>query len=545
MTIIALLVLGSTGFIAPATATQAGLADASTDVLAARVHDATAEASTFLSYTRPDEFGIHVAADVLVPMRDGFNLTCDIYRPATPDGTPAEGKFPSIVMNYTPYGRTFPDWQTDLRPFAAKGYNLIWCNTRGSQGFNGVSPAPESIAPVRPYQEREHLDNYDLIEWFAARPWSTGEVGQVGISYGGTSSMLVAGREQPPSLEAIIPIEGRPSIYDGRYPGGIYADTFAVQCGLVTGEPTCTERLSAEYAAHKTFDAYWAEQAVDPADIDVPTLYVNGFLDINISELDRVYGALGDRDDFAMILGPWVHGAPERGGPPSYNKNTISTGVYLAWFDRWLGNDRSVPKPPKVIAYEMPASGDSSDQWRGLRAWPPADATPVRFNLLPEGQLARGRNGHRGADTFVVSPDGSSGSLSYTTEPFKHSEVVTGSVKVTLTTTFSAHDGNVIVDLHDVAEDGSVTDLGPAGYLKASHRSSHSDPESVTPGTPYHLTIRVPSKYWAVQEGHRLRLTVTSKDSVVRENAPAGTVKISTGGGVSYVDLHLTKPQHH
>lgn len=123
--------------------------------------------------------------------------------------------------------------------------------------------------------------------------------------------------------------------------------------------------------------------------------------------------------------------------------------------------------------------------------------------------------------------------------------MLTGSIDVTLTTTFSTTDGNVIVDLLDVGPDGSVTDLGPAGYLKASHRLSHSQRHPLEADKPYRLTLTIPSKFWAFQEGHRLRLTVSSADEIVAKDAPTGTVTISTGGKSSYVDLHTIKAMHH
>ena len=43
------------------------------------------------------EYGIVVAQDLMVPMRDGVRLAPDLYRPANPDGSPVEGEFPVIL----------------------------------------------------------------------------------------------------------------------------------------------------------------------------------------------------------------------------------------------------------------------------------------------------------------------------------------------------------------------------------------------------------------------------------------------------------------
>jgi predicted acyl esterase len=496
-----------------------------------------------LNYSRPDTYQINVAPDVLVPMRDGFVLTCDLYRPAQSNGTLAPGKFPGLVINYEGYGRTFIPFGNDVRGFAAKGYNLIWCNTRGSQGLGGASPAPHSVGLVTPWQPQEQIDNYDLIEWFAAQSWSTGRIGQIGISYGGISTWLVAGRQQPPSLKAIIPIEGATNMYrQFVYPGGIRTvgdarGGWAQGCGFLTGEPTCSERIPQEWAAHPTYDSFWREQAIDPSKIKAAVLNVEGQQDIFIDEVDAVTPVLNARDDWSLLFGPWVHGAPE-----SQAINPIGTGIYLAWFDRWLQGYR-VPRFPKVIAYEMPLAGPGNAQYRAFAAWPPERAKAERLHLKADGTLDRTPTpGHASSNSYAVPGDGTSGQVVYTTEPFRHAAVVAGPVDVTLTAAFTAMDGNIIADLHDVSPDGSDAQMGPAGYLKASHRTSDSNPTPVTPGQSYVLKIRIPSKFWNIAEGHRLRLKITSVDTIVAADAPAGTVTVSTGTHrPSYVDLSFLK----
>ena len=38
------------------------------------------------------QYGIMVSRDVMIEMRDGVRLATDVYRPAGPDGEPAEGR---------------------------------------------------------------------------------------------------------------------------------------------------------------------------------------------------------------------------------------------------------------------------------------------------------------------------------------------------------------------------------------------------------------------------------------------------------------------
>ena len=52
-------------------------------------------------YQRPAEFEV-VGVTVEVPMRDGITLSCSLRRPAR-DGVPIDGRFPGLVVEFTPY----------------------------------------------------------------------------------------------------------------------------------------------------------------------------------------------------------------------------------------------------------------------------------------------------------------------------------------------------------------------------------------------------------------------------------------------------------
>jgi uncharacterized protein len=52
---------------------------------------------------RTPEFGVVVAQNVMISMRDGIHLAADIYRPAH-DGKLAPGRFPTLLTR-TPYDK--------------------------------------------------------------------------------------------------------------------------------------------------------------------------------------------------------------------------------------------------------------------------------------------------------------------------------------------------------------------------------------------------------------------------------------------------------
>ena len=130
-----------------------------------------------------------------VPMRDGVELAAKIVRP---DG---EGRFPGVMMYY-PYRflrKAPPDDPGEPWPvqptlyLAQRGYAVVQYEVRGTGNSSGWS---QDI-----YSDDERRDGYDMVEWIAAQPWCNGNVGMMGISYGGVVHVARggAGSSQPES----------------------------------------------------------------------------------------------------------------------------------------------------------------------------------------------------------------------------------------------------------------------------------------------------------------------------------------------------------
>ena len=124
--------------------------------------------------------------DRRVPMRDGVELSADVYRPRK------AGRYP-VVLSRGPYLKTNERVAENARSFVERGYVMVVMDVRGRGDSDG------DFVPYR----RDGRDGYDAIEWCAAQPWSTGNVGTVGGSYGARIQWLTA-LEQPPHLRAMI-----------------------------------------------------------------------------------------------------------------------------------------------------------------------------------------------------------------------------------------------------------------------------------------------------------------------------------------------------
>src|SRR5687767_9671000 len=90
--------------------------------------------------------------DVRTPMRDGIELSSDIW-------LPGEGKHPLILIR-TPYLKTSPTLGPKLAKFFARaGYAVAIQDVRGRGDSQGRFR----------YHQQEAPDGYDTVEWMAAQ----------------------------------------------------------------------------------------------------------------------------------------------------------------------------------------------------------------------------------------------------------------------------------------------------------------------------------------------------------------------------------------
>lgn len=518
----------------------------------------------FFAYTRPAEYdsvakttGIHVP--VRTPDGGSSYIACTLYQPAK-GGVAVPGKFPGLVIDYFAYhlADVISSLAGHFDFFPKHGYNVINCDVPGAGSSPGIL---DEFGPA------ETLADYDLIEWFAAQPYSDGNIGQQGASYGGHTTNKVAAMH-PPHLKAIVPNSSFADWYEQTiYHGGIRNESIFYQ---VWGLPIAAfggsnfsgtwkgirRDMLQLYGEHPLYDDYWRDHSVKPhwGTFTVPALITDGWNDRYKDGTIENY--LAARGNVWLLLGPWGH---------ANYKGTTGSGTLdekshqLAWYDYWLKHlpGASLPQQ-KITSYEMPDDG-SSTGWHQFPGWPPPSTAAKSFYFAGNRTLSEARDpknsvlrwevkaddtgsdpasGKERSDVNQATADSMPYRLTFTTLPMAADTVLAGSAEVHLKLMFSASGGNLVARLMEVLPDGTVRQVS-TGWLKASHCKGHDHLETITPGVAYDMQVHILPTHWRFKKGSAIRISLSSGDKPdAAADAAPGTVSVVAGGDEgSYVEL--------
>jgi predicted acyl esterase len=510
--------------------------------ISATGQEARSSRPEWFAYDRSAEYEVVEERDTIVPTRDGTELACDLFRPGR-DGEALPGPYPGLVADFNPYGKSAAN--TDgFFYFVERGYVVLKCDVRGS----GQSPGE-----FDPLSKQEAEDNYDVVEWLATRPFVDGQVAQFGGSYGGVTAYRVAGL-RPPHLVTIVPQFAYQDWYrDWVYLGGLRnGDSRAVYAVFNQSTQGRAAHLEQEWRDHPLYDAYWRERSVMAIRdrIRVPVLGFGGWYDLFQDGMPANHMAMPKRH--RLVMGPWEHSEL-----PAQPLEPVAWGALLAWFDHWLLELPDAPLPARATAYEMPSG---TGTWRQYASWPPPRTRRLRLHLSANNALAE-TAGDAGEHTYVVNPaDPAAGGykggpqpwaptgdqraqdaarLTYTTSRLPEDLIVAGRVTVSLKAVLDGEDGSLVVKLLDVSPDGSSSWVS-TGWLRASHRPSHSTVTPVEPGRATRFEVAVWASHWRFRAGHSLRLVVESGDLPrIEPDISSRTVTVKVGRGGSLADLRV------
>jgi uncharacterized protein len=501
--------------------------------------------------TSERKYDVLVDRDVKVRMHDGTLLDGNIYRPASTErfpvilGAHAYNKDlqspPMRPVGFTPM-RGYME-SGDSTFFARRGYVHAVFNVRGSGKSEGFY---QLMGPL------EVKDICNLIEWLAAQPWSTGDIGMFGVSYFARLAKAVAAMG-PKQLKAIFsPFAGTDDYRHRCYHGGILAHGFITHWRNSLHRPNYrslykeahgeaaykdaiaqvirdeeimavpglrealqnpgvgTNALIVDFLLHPFDGPFWREHSAQDTKATIPA-YLGACWGNYGLHLPGAFTAWRDwQGPKKMVIGPGIY--LDR---PVYQFQDES----LRWFDYWLkGIDNSVMDEPPIRCF-VPPTGE----WKSLDAWPPLEARWTTFYLHKDGILSEHELWpSEGADAFDES-NFEHGSLTYTTPLLVENTEVLGPSVLTLYLSSTDTDALLFVTLLAIDRDGKEHEL-TRGWLRASQRrlredskpwepvQAHEDREPLEPGKIYELRIPIVATARLFQAGERIAVRIKGAD---------------------------------
>lgn len=541
-------------------------------------------------------------SSLYVPVRDGTRLAVNIYRPAGGGGV--ESAPLPVIFVITPYRARFlgQDGKVNevalndrmaLRSLIAAGYVVAVADIRGKGA---------SFGSRHGFQDRtEARDGYDLVEWLAHQPFSTGKVGMIGCSYLGGATFHTA-TTAPPSLKAVFIGASDLDKYAFVKRGGITAqfntrpdeplsedlasvpvdaDADGVQLKAAVAQHAANTPMAAlwygmpyrDSVSPLTGNAFWNEASVYNYIGAIRRAGIATYFWSNWQDEPTAQSILSAANlpGAKFLAGPGSHCVP----PPGFD----FTGEVRRYFDHYLkGVDNGIEREPRATYWVEGLEGKGG--YVRSRSLPGEGVKPVSWFLdggrsgsarsVNDGVLASAP-ADRGTDRFTVRydlPDPDyfafwarpmdDKGLSYTSAPLARAMKLVGYPVVRLKVSADKPDANVFVYLDEVAADGKV-EVVSFGRLALSHRKLAAAPYN-TLGLPWHsglqrdvaplpvgqqadLAIDLTPVSRIVPAGARLRVTIAGADPRQRNlkqimQTPAPVIAVERGGrGTSWIDL--------
>jgi putative CocE/NonD family hydrolase len=396
-------------------------------------------------------YSVKVERNVRVPMRDGTELSADVFRPD------AEGRFPVLIIR-SPYGK---DWSAGIsggpyeaEPYVRRGYVVVQQDCRGTYDSRGT---------FEPFVT-EAADGFDTDAWAARQPWSNGKIAGLGQSYYGLTQLAQATAAHP-SLVTIAPVMTTSDTYNNWiYSDGAFHLGFAMNWGIGLAGPSVkrpdpripvpmtTATASAsnpvfrhlplltmdeeskkitvpyyrDWMAHPTRDGYWNGRSYggELNKVAVPGLFFTGWYDFflrgalaDFSTIRREGATATARNGTRLVVGPWAHytgpqGATQKVGDVDFGASAAYDlpNLLIGWYERWMkpaGQQADGGAPVRLFVM-----GDN--RWRDESDWPLAGTLYTKYYLSSQGKantskgdgmlsLEAPRTGQR-ADAFAYDP---------------------------------------------------------------------------------------------------------------------------------------------
>ena len=514
-----------------------------------------------------------------IHLADGTRLAARIWIPENTEPVPA-------ILEYIPYRKRDSTRMRDEithRYFAGHGYAGVRVDIRGSGDSDGVIKDE--------YLEQELADGEEIIAWIADQPWCDGNVGMIGISWGGFNGLQIAAR-RPPALKSIITVCSTDDRYadDVHYMGGCLLGDNLSWASVMFSRNTMPpdpevvgdkwrelwfERLEGSglwlknWLEHQNRDDFWQHGSVcqNFDDIQIPVMAVSGWADGYSNSVFRLLEHL--KVPRQGLVGPWSHRYPHDGKPgPAIG----FLQECIRWWDKYLKNkDTGIDQEPMLKAWmqeSMPPFTSYTERpgyWLGLNEWPSAKIERKTYTLLKEQKLDENFDNSEKEELWVRSPlrlgmfagkwcsysappdlpgdqrDEDGGALIFETEPLSEKLEIIGMPLAEFTVSVDKPVAMLAVRLSDIRSDGKATRV-TYGVLNLTHYQSREHPEYIQPGKKYRVTCKLNDIGHIFPPGHKLRVSVSNAYFPLAWPAPElNTLKIYTGESLFHLPVKASE----
>ncbi len=517
---------------------------------------------------------------VWIPMDDGVRLSARLWLPEGAEHNPAPA-----ILEYIPYRKRESTRARDelMHPwFAGHGYASVRVDIRGSGDSEGVLEDE--------YLQRELDDGTQILYWLAGQPWCNGNVGMIGISWGGFNGLQIAAL-QPPELKAVVTVCSTDDRYadDIHHMGGCllgdnlsWASTmFAYNSlppdPLIVGEAwrdMWFQRLEGsglwleKWLAHQRRDDYWRHGSIceDYGAVRCPVYAVSGWADGYSNAVFRLLANL--HVPRKGLIGPWGHTYPHIGSPgPAIG----FLQECLRWWEQWLkGADTGIMGEPQLRVWMQESVPPTTNytyrpgRWVAEPTWPSPRIGRYCLTLtdrrLDEGTVDTPQKclALRSPLTvglfagkwcsYTVAPDlphdqreEDGGALVFDSAPLHEPLEILGSPTLDLDLTSDRPVAMVAARVSDVHPDGKATRV-TYGLLNLTHRHDSENPQPLEPGRRYRVTVQLNGVAQHFPAGHRLRLSLSTSYWPLAWPPPQ-PAKLGVFTGNSLLTLPIRQPR--
>ena len=484
------------------------------------------DAETAQRHKQPFRLRLHQK----VPMRDGVNLSADLYLPNPSPGGPE--RYPTLLLR-TIYHSKEPRYVRWAAAFVKAGYAVVLQDCRGRHDSDGHWDPYVCEIP----------DGVDTHDWIGRQPWSDGRIGTFGISYPGfTQSCPAPGGSR--HLAALVPIASQQDNYGHHRCDGLIAWANTVFFPNMVGRTMQSEAMAqldlqaiqnhlplhgvwGEIAdspyvqgviEHEAYDSFWSSYSLRHRydQVEVPAWFMTGWYDSLLNETLKVFRGWRTRARSAdarrltkILIGPWGHQVAPWGRPspefhlgadcrfadmvcgPDAEPDTIAD--HLRWYDaRLKGAKNGMDEEPALKLFVMGAN-----EWRFADDWPLKETRWTDWHLRADGRLSADKPGGAEAPDRLrydpADPVPTWGGayqmkelcgprdrrkiqtrkdvLVYTSEPLAADVDVIGPVTATIWAASSAVDTDFTATLTDVHPDGRALNIAD-GICRARFRKA-------------------------------------------------------------------------